>query len=790
MPLWVQAWVFVPALTVLLCVGLGLLAQQLTRTTLSRPLVLSLGVSALVVLSTLFTAFPAIASLASTLVLVLALVGWAWGGVSFLGGVRATWAWASAAVAFLVYGLPILLGGVLTWGGFIKLDDTADWMTFAEHLVTHGYTTLGLGTSTADTLVLVNFNQGYPVGAFAPLGVVSHLVGVQSVWALSPYMATLGALLACGVCALLEGLVRSDLWRAVVAAVAASSTLLLGYVMWGGLKEITLAALLASASAVLSRWRSDTRPMLAQAALFAVPAAAIAVVFGVAAAVYLAPLVLAELVVAWASYGFVRLLAMAGVFLATFGVLGLPTWMLARTQLSSGATAGLATSTNDIGNLFRPLRFQQVAGVWLAGDFRVDPQDLGLTWLLLVVVAVAAVGAVVVALLRREVALPVYAITSLVVAGASVFGNAWLEGKVLAAASPAVLAAGVAGCALLAESGRRFEGWAVTAVVSAGLLASNVMVYREVWLAPSARMQELAAIGQGDYPKPALILEYSAIGARYLLAPLDAQGAGELRHDLIPLYTGQGLDKGAYADIDDYPVPSLAPFQTLVLRTDLNGSRPPSLYTLATPGTWYDVWTQDASAAPILRHWPLGTASDPAAPAPCSTVRAAATAAGPSGRVAIAERAPLVTVSLSDATLPSGWVAGGAAGAVDVSRPGTVTTSFSVPTSGTYLASIGQSFWGTVTVNVDGRDVYSAWGQLNWSPYANPMPPLQLTAGAHTMTVTYSQGWRPGEGFTPSTVGPVLLSQTGPDVKVTSVPSSQATSLCGVRADWVEALSG
>ena len=110
--------------------------------------------------------------------------------------------------------------------------------------------------------------------------------------------------------------------------------------------------------------------------------------------------------------------------------------------------------------------------------------------------------------------------------------------------------------------------------------------------------------------------------------------------------------------------------------------------------------------------------------------------------------------------------------------------------AGTYLASIGQSFWGTVTVSVDGAKVYSAWGQLNWSPYSNPMPPIVLAAGNHTLTVTYSQGWRPGEAFTPSTVGPVMLSTTGPVVPVAYVSADQATTLCGVRADWIEAISG
>jgi len=193
-----------------------------------------------------------------------------------------------------------------------------------------------------------------------------------------------------------------------------------------------------------------------------------------------------------------------------------------------------------------------------------------------------------------------------------------------------------------------------------------------------------------------------------------------------------------------------------VLRNDLNGSRPPSTYKLAFSGTWYDVWVHDSAAPPVAQRWPLGNSADPAAPAPCDVVKQAAGVSGIGGRVAIAQRAPLITVDLTRGTLPAGWSAGQQPGSVNVTKPGSLTTQFSVPTAGTYRASIGQSFWGTVTVSVDGAKVYSAWGQLNWSPYSNPMPPIVLAAGNHTLTVTYSQGWRPGEAFTPSTVGPVM----------------------------------
>jgi len=209
---------------------------------------------------------------------------------------------------------------------------------------------------------------------------------------------------------------------------------------------------------------------------------------------------------------------MAAVFLVVFGVLALPTWKLAPTQLKSSVYTGLATSLSDIGNLFRPLRFQQVTGVWLNGDFRTDPNDLGLTWLLISVVAAAAVGGVVVCLRRREVALPVYTLSSLAVAVVSVFGNAWLEGKVLAAASPAVLAAAGVACALLAESGRRFEGlvarWCgrrgAARVERDGLPRG---VARAVRADAGARGHRRRRLSQARAH-----LEYNAAGARYLLA--------------------------------------------------------------------------------------------------------------------------------------------------------------------------------------------------------------------------------------------------------------------------------
>ena len=785
---WILCWLMVPAVVVVLSIGLGLLAQWAARTPMSGPVVVAMGMSALVVLATLLTTLSVTVALSGPLVLALAGAGWVLGWPSMRWHSGRTWPSLAALAAFICYAAPVALSGGVSWAGFIKLDDSATWMALGDRLASAGNTTTDLAHSTYGVLVGLLLNSGYPVGAFADLGMIGRLTGQDIAFVLAPLMATLAAGLAFALYAATQGLVRSVVWRAVIAFIASTSALLVGYVLWGGIKEVTLALLLTTACLMLTRGKADTRPLLGQAALLAVPLAGVLVVFGIAGAVYLAPLALVETVLIWRSYGFKSLLRAAAVFVGVIAVLGFPTWRVVSLQLSTAGASELRGS-QDIGNLFGPLSFWQVFGVWPTGDFRVAPESRAVTALLIAVVVGGVIGGVLVGIRRRLPAVPVFVGMSLLLSVGSVFGNAWLVGKVLAVAAPAMLLAAGVAFAHVAESGRRFEGMALIGLVGVGVLVSNTMAYREVWIAPADRMQELATIGAIDAPKPALILEYNPAAARYLLRYLDTEGAGELRYNEIPMYGGKGLGKGDFGDIDDFPVTTLAAYPTLVLRTELTASRPPSVYVVSRPGTYYDVWTADRSVPAILSHWPLGDHSDPAAPAPCDIVKQAIAVAGQTGRVAAAVRPPQVVVSLSDSVLPPGWTVGAAPGSVSVSSPGTVTSSFDVPADGTYLATIGGSIFGGVTVSVDGQEWYSDQGRLNWTPYSNPMPARSLTKGAHTLTVTYSVGWLPGQGYTPSSIGPVVLSTSGANVPVTYVSTADALTLCGKRLDWVEAVA-
>jgi hypothetical protein len=200
------------------------------------------------------------------------------------------------------------------------------------------------------------------------------------------------------------------------------------------------------------------------------------------------------------------------------------------------------------------------------------------------------------------------------------------------------------------------------------------------------------------------------------------------------------------------------------------------------------VWVADPAAPQIIEHYPLGTHDDPAAEAPCDLVTKAAKAAGTGGRVAFVRRAPLVTVNLADGPLPSGWTAGATAGSVQATNAGSISRSFSVPTNGDYRMAIGGLLFGPVTVSVDGKVVATQGPSLNWDSYGTPMPPVNLSAGSHTLEVSYSPGFGPGQGQSPVTFGPVQLSQQGPEAPVEYLPASNALVLCGQRLDWIEAV--
>ena len=103
----------------------------------------------------------------------------------------------------------------------------------------------GLAPSSYEATLFFNLADGYPVGAFIPLGVGRAVTGMDAAWLIQPYMALLAVLLALALWDLGGRLIASARARALVVFAAAQPALLYGYYLWGGVKELAAAALIA-----------------------------------------------------------------------------------------------------------------------------------------------------------------------------------------------------------------------------------------------------------------------------------------------------------------------------------------------------------------------------------------------------------------------------------------------------------------------------------------------------------------------------------------------------------------
>jgi hypothetical protein len=80
--------------------------------------------------------------------------------------------------------------------------------------------------------------------------------------------------------------------------------------------------------------------------------------------------------------------------------------------------------------------------------------------------------------------------------------------------------------------------------------------------------------------------------------------------------------------------------------------------------------------------------------------------------------------------------------------------------------------------------------ELNWPGLFTDLGTVDLAAGPHRVTITVDKGgWRPGSGGDSFSFGPLTLSPL--DTRrnaVESIAPEDASSLCGRKLDWVEAV--
>ena len=556
-------WFLFPLVLAALALGCGLLVERIAGINIPGALLPATGLALIVVVAQFFTLDGGLAESITPITVSLAVVGFGLSTTALDRGI-AWWAVIAALAVFATYAAPIVLSGQATFAGYIKLDDTATWMTLTDRVMEHGRSLADLPLSSYEATLAFNLGAGYPVGVFLPLGVGRALVGQDVAWVVQPYMAFMGALLALGAWSITEPLVKSPRLRVLAAFLGAQSALLFGYYLWGGIKEMAAAALIISIAGLAAFSIREWLSPRALAPLALMSAALIAVLSG-GGGVWLAPILVVVLTVLVRFLGWTAALIRAGAFAAAVAVMCLPV------IISGGLlppTSSPLTSETALGNLYHSLSGFQLFGIWPTGDFRIDPADLTTTYVLIAVVAVATLIGLALAVRARSWALVIYLGAALVASLAIyVVGSPWVGGKALASASPAIPIVAAAGGVALFAGGRHVEGGILVAVLAVGVLWSNALAYRDVSLAPRDQLAELETIAGvvGDNG-PTLMTEYQPYGVRHFLRDAAPEGASELRRRKVPLLSGHGLRKGLTADVDRFQLGGILVYRTLVLR--------------------------------------------------------------------------------------------------------------------------------------------------------------------------------------------------------------------------------
>lgn len=807
------SWVLFPLVLGAIGLGWGALVERAAALRLNSALLIPLGWAAAIVLAGTLTSFSATAKAATAAVAVGAVVGLVlvrpWGRIE-------RW-WLLAAVGvLLVYGAPVLLSGQATFTGFIKLDDTATWFNVVDIVMAHGHTTSGLAPSTFTLLYNGDVGPSYPVGAFMLPGVARALVGSDIAWVFQPYLASCAAAVALCIYALTQPLLASRRLRALVAFLGAQSALLYGYSLWGGIKELTASFLLilgvALAAPLIAERPSRPRQLLA----LCLAAGALIVTLGPGAAGWVLP-ALAFIAVVWCwrgrgKPGNLRTNAISLTYLAGLTALFvIPVWVVLGTFLGGDSglfSSGQSTAT-QIGNLLHPLSPFQLAGIWPDGDFRATAPTLP-SALLIGLALIAAVIGLWLSARQRRYGPALYAAVALVGCGAIYLAGAtpWVLGKTLAISSPALLTLALTGAALLAI--RHRLGILVLAVLAGGVLWSNALAYHAVTLAPRASLSELQHIGTLVAGRgPTFINDYEVYADRHFLREGDPVEPAEYRPVDLPLRDGTLLTKSAWADIDSFPLSTLEPYRSLVLRRSPTESRPPSIYHLVYRGDYYELWQREpVPSTRIIEHVPLGESNtlpfcgsaqfgpskplcsvDPVAISSCTEILALGKRAGARHATLLAYQRPAPIVARADQTLwPGRWIHNVESRTLTPTVPGAAITHIRVSGGETYELWLGGTFARGFEVSVDGHYVGRVKDQLSSVDSYVHLINLSLAAGLHEFMLTYPHAdLTPGSGLAEYTnLSAIVLQPQNPASELISATPEQAGGLCGRPLDWIE----
>lgn len=817
-----------PLALALLCVGAGLLVDRCSGRFLPAALLPSVGAAALIALSQLGTYVSPLAQATPYVLLGAALAGFALARARVIaiaallrtrGGLV-----CAALLAYLLALAPVLLAGRPTFSSFMALSDSAVHMIGADYLIHHGqdYAHLDLRNSYGQ-FIHNYYGTSYPSGADTLFGASALVLHLPLIWAFQPFVALLLAFCSGPVWTLARASGLRGAWAALATLSATVPALVYGYELVGSVKEIVALAMILTLGALVvlhRRWLSRA-PLRALpiALVLAAGVSALGVGFG-AWALAAAAVLLVVLVSDRSQLGRRPGRGRPPAALATIAVGALvllvaawPTWIHVSASLH---VAQNIASTGNAGNLPAPLKWTQAFGVWLRGSYKQPPAGVwhALTVALIVLVLVCcALGALHLLRTRRHALAAWIALMLLAWLVLSRTATTWVDAKALVLTSSVVVLLAWSGVAALlgqasprrpvarprargpARRATRPAGGlrALAAALLAlalvgGVLASDLAQYHSSSLAPTARYEELASIGERFAGRgPALFTDFDEY-SMYELRQLDVGGPDFVYPPpaLASLAGGYGrpvrLDRASPDSLTDYPL--------IVVRRDPSASPPPAAYRLAWQGAYYEVWQRTPEARPAAFH----IAATRGRALTCSRVQREVRLAHAYWLKAVGALSPqLVRVPLSRAARPPGW--GRQRAGFAMHREGTLSVRFAIPHAGVWELWLQGQFMARVTVAVDGRTLASIAGQLAGNSLVpdttGPMS-ARLSAGAHRLTVTRAGfSLAPGNGGSAVLAGAFLTPDATPArVLRTLSYRHDAKALCSRRYEWVELVAG
>jgi uncharacterized membrane protein len=802
-------WIVAPVVLLALCFGLGLLFAVIFKKELKFFELIALGLLTSVVLGSVMTLSTQAAQYTAPLIGLLSALGIAVCLIRYRQYLKFDRLAAGAgAITYTLFSLPVAMYGKPSWAGWVQLDDNSSWYGITNRLLTLGHSVPSPILTTYDRVLQTYlgtsaFNYGavhddqfsYPTGALIPFGVLSKIVHLDMAWLFQPFLSFCAALVAMLFVETLRSRLRPKYLVVLGASFAALASTIFSYVMWGGIKEIVLIIpiVLFTLKTFSTKWN---QPKVEDYAYFLICVSGLYFIGAKTSLGFIIPIVFVALLVEVSRRN-----------RRYFHILLGASWLIAVGGIFSLATGGtllkfLVPQIKDMGNLYGQLSPLQVVGIWPVRDFRFHASWIPFTYPAIFIAISFAVLAVYKAVKRGEWLIPSLILASTAVVTFSyLFAGAWITGKAVAVVSPIVLLTVVHGIWEETAAGepRRILGAqrlatkvitvGMVGAVICGVLVSDALTYRNVWLAPYSQMDELRVIGHDFAGQgPTFMADYSPYGARYFLRDAGAESASELRVHLLPLRNGTEVPKGGSADIDYFQNSGIDYFNLLVLRKSGRLSRPPLNYSLARSGTNYEVWKRNTIKYVVQKTLPLGNNLNPAATPSCAQVASFLAGSKAGDKIFTVDREKSYVVPFSGGDLPLGWTASASVpGGVNFTGPGGFSRNIAIDQDKEYRFWLSGSYPGQLEIQIDGVQVFTGHSLFEGNTYlTNPIGGSRLTSGTHLLTVIYKTPWFMSGAGALSSFGPIYISsQTAGESRVRAVSIAQIPKLCTQNLDWI-----